>query len=1026
MRSAVSVLGRPLHDRPQGPILLIAVLALLIFSLQIPALSQQAANVTLTGTVTDPHGAVVAGVRIAATQKATGVRRETVSNDEGLYVLSNIAPGDYELRIEAKGFTTKVTKTPVSLQVGQTVTLNVPLEIGISESTTVDLETPRALIDNSASLVHGVVGSHEVESLPLNGRNFLELALLIPGNAPAPNFDPTKTNTVVISSAGQLGRGGNVTIDGADNNDDVVGGAVQNISQEAIQEFQIATNRFSSQLGRSGSSVINVVTKSGTNELHGSGSFYFRDSELQGLPATFDRSDGQSPPFDRQQYAFALGGPIRKDRAWFFGSFEYRNQDGVVLVGARDLASRSIRRDFAPSPLDDFLTTERVDWSPNETDRLTFRYSYQREKGVAASTLVRAIGSASQRQSSENKTNSFLANYTRVLSPRDVNSFNFSFSTFINQTLPVTPGPQLTFPSIQDGASFRVPQQTKQRRFQFSDTYTLIRGNHTFYLGGEIQSVQSDLDLKVFQQGRIELIEDFPDFDRNGDGRVDDNDLVFAVTLRSGFPDRPLLLPDTNNFYFASFIQDDWRVHPQLMLNLGLRYELDTDVKNVSRTNELNPLILPFLTGQRTRDKNNFAPRIGFNYSTRDARTSVHGGYGIYYDRVTLEIQTLERGLDGRALPVEVRAGNIFFIPPQFLFDPINGVFPPVAPTLATPFTGFVLPGAGAGGINIIDNSLENPMVNQMNLGIQHELGGQFALRADYVRNVGTHFIIGRIIGAVPFNPVVGGPEAVKNLESSVSTQYDGFLLSLEKRFSNRYQFRASYTLSRSFNFANDDQIPFSNGPINSDNLQLEYGPTPNDQLHRFSFSGVFQLPWAVRLAPILTLASKAPMDILLPDGSSRVCELQRNAGAREFHTGAELNAAINQINAAGGSLCPNADPSTGFHPRVLLPLVRDDLRFGDNFSSFDLRVSKVFKLGERLRIEPIAEVFNLFNVTNVLGVSNVNYSGFSNVLVPDSNDPGNPGFQRSSSFGQPVTTAGGVFGSGGPRAFQFAARITF
>ena len=168
------------------------------------------------------------------------------------------------------------------------------------------------------------------------------------------------------------------------------------------------------------------------------------------------------------------------------------------------------------------------------------------------------------------------------------------------------------------------------------------------------------------------------------------------------------------------------------------------------------------------------------------------------------------------------------------------------------------------------------------------------------------------------------------------------------------------------------------------------------------------------------------PVDILLPDGSSRVCELERNAGSRQFHTGAELNAALTRINAAGGSLCPNADPSTGFKPRVLVPLVQDDLKLGDNFSSLDLRLSKVFRIGERWTIEPIAEVFNLFNVTNVLGVSNVNYSGLSNVLVRDSNDPASAGFSRSSSFGQPVTTAGGVFGSGGPRAFQFAARVMF
>src|SRR5215212_2201965 len=318
-----------------------ALFVLLIFSASTIVFSQQAANATLTGTITDPHRAVVSGASVTATQKATG-------------------------------FTTKVSKTDVSLNVGQTVTVNVPLEIGVTESVILDLDPTPPLIDNSDSLIHGIINSREVESLPLNGRNFLELALLIPGNAPAPNFDPTKTNTVLISSAGQLGRGGNVTIDGVDTNDDVVGGSIQNISQEAVQEFQIATNRFSAELGRSGSSVINIVTRSGANDLHGSASIFFRDSSLQGLPATFDRTLDQSPPFDRQQYAFAVGGPIKKDRAWFFGSFENRNQDGVVLVGNRDLATRSIRRGFADAPLDDFMTTERVDFRPNTSDEFTF------------------------------------------------------------------------------------------------------------------------------------------------------------------------------------------------------------------------------------------------------------------------------------------------------------------------------------------------------------------------------------------------------------------------------------------------------------------------------------------------------------------------------------------------------------------------------------------------------------------------------------------------------------------------------
>lgn len=976
--------------------------------------AQQTNAAALRGLIRDPNGAVVAGATVKATHVPTGSTRETQTSDEGIYVLTNLQPGDYEVRVEAQGFDAKTTG--VQLQVGQSATTDLTLGVSSLKEEVICLhcgEDLRLLVDNTSSKVDQVINEREIGNLPLNGRNFLELALLAPGNAPAPNFDPTKSNTVVISSAGQFGRGGSVTVDGADINDDVVGGAVQNISQDAVQEFQIATNRFDARLGRSGSSVINVQTRQGTNELHGSASIFFRGRAFQGLPATFDRTTGQKPPFDREQYSFTLGGPIKKETAFFFGSLEYRNQDGAVLVGARDTARRTITRGFADAPLDDLLSTERLDWQLNDNNRLGFRYSLQREENVAASTLLRSIGSASQRQSGRNHSHSLLAEYTRVFSPLDLNNFKFAYSTFSNVTAPLTTGPQLTFPSLQDGASFRVPQQTKQQRIQLGDTLTMIRGAHTINVGGDFQHVRSGFNLGVFRQGRVELIEDFPDFDRNGDGRVDDNDLLFAVTLRSAFPERPLLIPDANNNYFAAYAQDDWRVSPRLTLNLGLRYEFDTDVKNVSRFDELNPLIRPFLRGERRRDKNNFAPRVGFNFSTADGHTSVRGGYGIYYDRVTLEIISLERGLDGRALPIEVRAGNVFFIPPPCLFDPACGGFPPPAPTLANPFTGFVLPGAGAGGINIIDNGLQNPSVQQTSLGIQHEFARNYVVRADYLHNFGTHFIIGRTIGQV-FNPVVGGPDLVKNIESSVKTKYDGLLLSVEKRYAQRFQFRASYTLSKAFNYANDDQIPFSNGPVNPANLQLEYGPSPNDQRHRFTMAGVFDAPFGLRLAPLLTLASGVPLDILLPDGISRIPSLQRNAGGRLFHTGAELNAFITEVNAAGG---------VGGVP---LPLVSPDARFNDSFNSFDLRVSKVFKIRERVSFEPIAEVFNLFNVTNILGVSNVNYSGFSNVLVRDSNDPATPGFLRSSAFGRPVTTAGGVFGSGGPRAFQFAARLTF
>jgi hypothetical protein len=978
--------------------------AALVMVALVPGLaSAQATTATIRGVVHDPQGAPVPSATVAVSGRDTGISRSVQTATDGTFVIGSLLPSVVDLTVSAGGFA-PVKRTGLVLEVGQTAAVDISLALaGVQER--VDVAARAAAVDTSRSVVDAVIGSAAIEALPLNGRNFLELALLVPGNAPAPNFDPTKSNSVVISSAGQLGRGGNITIDGADNNDDVVGGTLQNVTQESVQEFQIATNRFTAESGRSASSVINVVTKSGSDRLRGSGSLFLRDSSWQGLPATFDRSAGEKPPFDRQQLAGAAGGPLVAGRAFWFGAAEYRNQDGAVLVGARDVATRTIRRTFAPAPLDDMLGSARVDWRSGGGDAFMFRYAGEHADDTGASSLDRAIGSASQRQRSRNGYQSIVGTWTRVANAALVNAATVSFSSFDNDIAPVAAGPQLTFPSIQDGSSFRVPQGTTQKRFQINDTVSVVRGAHNLRAGGEWQRVDALFDLGVFREGRVELVEDFATFDHNADGRVDDQDLLFAVTLRSGRPEQALVLPDADNDYVAAFVQDDWRVRRDLTLNLGLRYELDTDVKNISRYGEINPLVQPFLQGTRKRDRNNFGPRIGFNWAPGSARTSVHGGYGIYYDRVTLEIESLERGLDGRALPIEVRAGNVFFL------DPATGRFPPIAPSLANPFTGFILTGAGASGINIIDNGLQNPSVQQWNLGVQRALPGEVVLRVDGVHNLGTHFIIGRTIGEV-FNPVVGGPDRVVNLESSVNTHYDALLLSAERR-GTRLGFRGAYTLAKSLNYANDDQIPFANGPLDPNNLRREYGPTPNDQRHRFTLAAWAQAPAGVLVAPMLTIASGVPMDILMPDAQSRIPVFQRNAGGRQFKTGADLNQALADLNAKGGI---NGEP---------LPLVRDDVRFGDGFSSLDLRVSRPFAWG-RVRVEPMMEVFNLFNVTNVLGVSVKNYSGYANVLVRDSAEPGTPGYLRSSSFGQAVNTAGGVFGSGGPRAFQFAVRAVF
>jgi Carboxypeptidase regulatory-like domain/TonB dependent receptor len=992
-----------------------SILLLSIFFLvSCTGFGQELGTSVISGEVSDPQGAIVRDANVTAIQKSTGLARTTTSNASGLFVINNLAPGAYELRVAGVGFADYVA--PVQLEVGQQASLKVRLGIQ-QQQTVLNIVDPIALVDTTSSVVDGVVNSEQIDNLPLNGRNFLELALLTPGNTIAPNFDPTKQGTVVISSAGQLGRGGNVSIDGMDDNDDVVGGMLLNLPEDAVQEFQVATNRFSAELGRSSSAVVNVVTKSGTNSVHGSASVYERDKALQAATPVFNPTDGfatpseQNPQFRRQQYSGTQGGPLVRDRAWWFGAFEYRDELGGVLVGTRDVTTQHINTSFSPEPLNDPMGTVRADWRVSNRDDVSLHYAIERLGATGAASFLsgQPIGSASERQDLRNNFQTFQASWTRVLSPTLVNRASYSFNNFINATTPLTTQPELDFPSLADGSSYRVPQQTRQKRSQWDDNVDWNHGTHNFHFGGEFQRIGADFDLGVFRSGVVLFVQDFANQDRNGDGSINDDDLLFAVAIRSGTPNRDLIIPDADNNYVAGYFQDDWRVHPQLTLNLGLRYEIDSDVNDLGHYSQINPILQPFLQGSRHKAANNWGPRVGFNWATKSALFSVHGGYGIYYDRVTIEIDSLERGLDGRALPINVSLGS------ANILDNNGNFIPGVTPTYPdSTFSGPIIPGAGgaAEGINIIDNKMRNPMMQQFNLGVEYSFAKDWVLKLDGIHDLGTHFIIGVPLGSV-YNPDSGGPETVTDVQSSVNTHYDALWAVVDHRFSKRFQFHGAYTFSKSLDYANYDQIPFGYPPVDPTNLHREYGAAPNDQRHRLVLQGTAELPFRLRLSPLWTYASGVPMDILLGDGSGmRVPELGRNAGGRQFHTGAELNSFLTQLNSAGDV---NGGLGTPF------PLVSPNARFNDTFNSFDLRLSREFHLGERFSLHAIGEVFNLFNKTNILGTSNANYSGFFNVLVPDQSNAA-----QASAFGRPASGAGGVFGSGGPRAFQLALKLTF
>jgi hypothetical protein len=265
----------------------------------VPAASAQPAVATLAGRVVDAQSAPTPGASVTVRSLSTATMWYATSDQEGRFAFPMLPPGPYGVDVSLSGFAQWRAES-VTLQVGQDQQLDVRLALGGLQEGVVVIGEARPI----TTVVDGVLSAGQIESMPLNGRNFLELALLVPGNAPTPVFDPTKTNSVLIASAGQMGRGGNITIDGQDNNDDVVGGPLLNLPIDAVQEFQIATNRFGANLGRSASSVINVVTRSGTNVNLGSVAVFARDDSWQALPATLD-TENEALPFDRQQMSGA-------------------------------------------------------------------------------------------------------------------------------------------------------------------------------------------------------------------------------------------------------------------------------------------------------------------------------------------------------------------------------------------------------------------------------------------------------------------------------------------------------------------------------------------------------------------------------------------------------------------------------------------------------------------------------------------------------------------------------------------------
>ncbi len=1058
----------------------ICFFACLILSL---ATSAQLPTSTLNGTITDPQGAAVAGAKVSITGQATGISRETTADSSGFYTFANLAPGDYTLKVENPSFAAAEVKD-IRLEVGRASTVDVKLALA-GRGETVTVEAGEVGVELTQSEVQGQITSQTIESLPLNGRNFLELAFLVPGNRPAPRFDPTKTNTLEVSSAGAFGRGGNIIVDGVDNNDEVVGGTLMNFPQDGVGEFQIAVNKFTAEVGRSSSSIINIATKSGTNDVHGSEFFYFRHKTLQGLPATFDRTEA-TPRFAREQFGGSLGGPIVRDKVFGFISMEYLNQDHAVPVDVRDFTTNTLKGSSAVAFVHDFRLTSKGDWKPSDRDTFSVRYSFNRSLDVDNGFLVQTTGAAANRQQSLNRYNSFLASWSRILSPRQTNSLIFHANYFINSIPAFSPNDPVTNPAglaagneirfssdLQDGANYRIPQRTRLSRYQLRDTFYWSLSKHSLRFGIEYQHYGSDVLFDLFGSGSIFTAQDFATQDLNNDGVINDRDIPISFALKSAAPVRPPMAPISHNNYLGLFVQDDWRIKPSLTLNLGLRWDVDFDSLGETDQNKACPSLTSIILNcefirnilgphDSSAKYKNFGPRVGFAWDALGhGKTVVHGGYGIYYDRVILEVPILETLLNGRILPINFFNGSACSNVAGGCTAP-GARFNAGTPTLANPFSGGF--GPFGIGVTVIDNRAATPYVQQFTLGAQHQFGRDYILSVDGLHDFGTRILIPRLLRSLPSgvtSPFVDCPngrdpcnvvdpasgqsvalcstssapstcQQITDVQSAAKTWYDAMLVTFQKRPGSgpwRPGFHVSYTLSKTFDEQQDDQVSPSGKPTEDpailaehvNNLRLEKSYAVGDQRHRLVAYANMEIPWKVNVSPIWTWASHVPIDSFVGALGGRLPNIPRNALGRQIPDGAALNAAITAYNAlptclANGNTAgpvPCNGPGNGTRRTVLCPVCSTKPSFGDDFNSFDLALSKTFHFTEPHSLEFRMDIFNLFNITNILGTTNRNYSGFGNTI-------------DAPNFNHALDTAGKFFGSGGPRALQVALKYSF
>jgi hypothetical protein len=1011
--------------------LYLAALALAIFGVG-HAFAQATASGTIQGTVLDQSQAVVPGAEVVITSTTTAEKRTTTSNGVGSYRFDLLSAGTYSVKVSKTGFASLVEN--VDLLVGQTTTVNATLDPG-SMTQVVEITSAAPLVDIDKSSVSQNITPTEVVEMPMIQRDVANLAYLAPGVKAADSYDPTKNRYAILSVNGAGGRNVNVTVNGIDDKDNTVGGPVMQLPLEAVQEFQISTQRFSAQNGRSEGAAINMITKQGGNEYHGSLFGYFRDAALDTDEKDPNGTGGETPEhpaYSRQQFGGSVGGPFKKDKVFgFFAIERERENEGLeetgtsyselVLAKSAGLAAQPATS--IPRPFYETRYNGRLDWTINSKN--TFYTSYSAQSNNSLNDQSNGTGDLSEGNYTTNHM--IIANVTlnTLISNTTVNQFTAGYQYWNNVIASNISAPYVTFPDASFGTNVNVPQQSFQKKWQIRDDISKTVGSHTFKFGLDFIDnpveggfFESNSTLEVDFAADPSVILGNKTTYPNGFATPG---IVTGMTLDNG---DPYFLVATKQL--GLYFQDDWKVSRRLTLNLGLRWDKDfnmiggSDVKNSRTYQELvalnSPFSNPYVSKVPHDDNKDFSPRVGFAYDlTGKGQHVLRGGYGLYYGNVFQNIPlfmeqmanpTVFQAVISLSAPTDIVTGTGIALGNwRYGVDPFP-VVPPPSTQLASGSVG-----------RLMDPNYRNPVTEEFNGGYSWALNTNSVIEAEYTHVLGLHENkTMNIDQKVPINGVLTRPldaafaastqpelASVRDEQSIGRSHYDGFNFSYRQRLSHHVSLNANYTLAWAYSY-NSGGTSFRNYPLLATNpfASWAWGPSPNDERHHVTVSGIIEIGKGFELAPIMQFGSARPY---------------------------ALTNSANTLNTGGGTgtavVVPTANPTNylAFNGNntgaqncfyglngvsqscTLAPF--DPLR-GDPFFQFDLRLSKNLKFGERMRLQLVAQAFNLTNRANY----GADFNG--NIASPST-------FEHPAGFINPSATTI-------PRSLwgEFGARFTF